>query len=80
MLFLSLNSRSRDLGPPKLGHTTHLLIPMMSPNFSVLPFASYEQINLHLPKFANKNKGTMRSREVPTTVPSKILKSLNEVQ
>ena len=29
------------------------------------PFASYEQINSHLPKFANKSKGTTRSREVP---------------
>ena len=35
--------------------------------FRFLSFASYEQINPHLPKFANKNKSTSRSCGVPIT-------------
>ena len=43
------------------------LILMLSPNFNFLGLTifSSKQINPHLPKFANKNKGTTRSREIP---------------
>ena len=42
---------------------------MLSPNFNFPGFtvASFKQINSHLPKFANKNKGTAPSSEVPVT-------------
>ena len=48
---------------------TLLVILMLSPNFNfyVLPFASNEDINPHLPKFANKTNGTTLSRKVPIT-------------
>ena len=60
----------RDLGSSKLEHKILSLIIMLSLNFTiqVLPFVSYEQINPHLPKFANKTNGTTRSREVPITL------------
>ena len=38
VILLCLNSRSGDLGSPKLAHMTHSIIPMLSPNFSVLSF------------------------------------------
>ena len=49
-----------NLGFPKLAHMTLSLILMLSPNFNYLGllFASYKQINLHLPKFMNKKSKT----------------------
>ena len=66
---LCVNSLSRDVGSPKLAHMTLLLILMLIPNFNFRGFFRFLVIiiNPHLPKFANKNKGTTRSREVPIT-------------
>ena len=67
MFFLHCNSRLREQGSPKLAHMTLSLILMLSQFafFCILLFASTEQINSHMPKFANKNKSTTRPREVP---------------
>ena len=57
-VLLCVNSRSRDLGTPKLAHITHSLIFMLSPNFNFLGFtvAGYEQITPHLPNSQTKTK------------------------
>ena len=56
---------------PEIGTLDALIKSYIESKFQlsrVLPFASHNRINSHLPKFANKNKGTARSREIPINI------------
>ena len=66
--FLCLNSRSRDIRIPKIGTRDAFINFYVKSKFQLsrlYGLCVIKQINPRMPKFANKNKDTTRSLEVP---------------